>query len=182
MSGKNNDIVQGFDSEKDEHLRLALQKIQGPDGGLVVQASGYVDTYNADFFRRQIEKAVDAGFPRIVIEMGAVSYVSSAGIAAFTSLLRTTRGRNGDLVLNRIQPRVHEIFQLLGFSQFFAFTADLEESIDRLAESATTRAFPAVFRCPVCGSRRKASKAGRFRCGECKTILVIDQATTVVLG
>jgi anti-sigma B factor antagonist len=178
----NNDVVQGFDNEKDEHLKLTLQKIQEPDGGLVVHASGYVDTYNADFFQEQIEKLVEAGFPRIAIEMGAISYVSSAGMAAFTFLLRMTRGRNGDLVLNRIQPRVHEVFQLLGFSQFFTFTGNLDESVARLSESATTRAFPTVFRCPVCGTRRKASKAGRFRCGECKTILVIDRATTVVLG
>ena len=178
----NNDIVHGFDNDRDEHLRLTLQKINHPDGGLVVQASGYVDTYNAEFFRKQIEKAVDAGFPRIAIEMGAISYISSAGMAAFTFLLRMTRGRNGDLVLGRIQPKVHEIFQLLGFSQFFTFTANLEESITRLAESATVRAFPTAFRCPICGTRRKASKAGRFRCGECRTILVIDQATTVVLG
>lgn len=178
----NNDIVQGFDNERNESLKLTLQKIRDLNGGLVIKAAGYVDSYNAEFFRKQLERAVEAGFTRLVIEMGALSYVSSAGMGAFTFLLRMTRGRNGDLVLNRIQPRVHEIFQLLGFSQFFPFTENLEDSVARLAESATARAFPTVFRCPVCGSRRKASKAGRFRCGECKTILVIDEATMVVLG
>ena len=178
----NNDIVQGFDSEKNETITLTLRTIPDLDGGLVVSAAGYVDTYNVEFFRKQLVKAVDAGFPRIVIEMDDVSQVSSAGMGAFTFLLRLTRSRNGDLVLNGIQPRVHAIFQLLGFSRFFAFTEKLEESTARLSQSALARTFPMTFRCPVCGSRRKASKAGRFRCGECRTILVIDKATTVRLG
>ena len=38
--------------------------------------------------------------------------------------------RGGDLVLLEIQPKVNEVFQLLGFSQFFAIKKSLEEAVD----------------------------------------------------
>jgi anti-anti-sigma regulatory factor len=38
--------------------------------------------------------------------------------------------KGGDLVLLEIQPKVNEVFQLLGFSQFFAIKKSLEEPID----------------------------------------------------
>ncbi|MCP4178729.1 MAG: anti-sigma F factor antagonist, partial [bacterium] len=42
--------------------------------------------------------------------------------------------------------------------------------------------FPKIFRCPICSKKLKASKAGRFRCSECKTILAIDNSGQVFLG
>ena len=178
----NDEIVPGFDDEKNESIRMRLQKIEEMEGGLIVHAAGYIDIYNTESFRKRIEKAVEASFMRIVIEMSGVTYVSSTGIGAFVSLLRMVRPRNGDLVLNHVQPKVNEILRLLGFSQFFAFTEDLKESIAHFSERLESPVFPRVFRCPICSEMLKASKAGRFRCRKCKTILAIDEATTVMLG
>ena len=42
--------------------------------------------------------------------------------------------------------------------------------------------FPKIFSCPVCSKRLKATKSGRFRCSECKTILAIDNQGEVFLA
>ena len=63
-------------------------------------------------------------------------------------------------------------------------------SIDKLAVETVEvkeveveeKVFPKIFACPVCSKRLKASKAGRFRCSECKTILAIDNQAQVFLG
>ena len=39
---------------------------------------------------------------------------------------------NGDVVLLEIQPKVYEVFQLLGFSQFFNIKNTAEEAMDAL--------------------------------------------------
>ena len=57
----NNDIVPGFDEEKDESLRIKLQKVDDLPGTLVLYLSGYIDTYNSNFFQKRINRAVDAG-------------------------------------------------------------------------------------------------------------------------
>jgi anti-sigma B factor antagonist len=178
----NDDIVAGFDDEKNDSIKLKIQKIQDMEGGLIVYASGYIDTYNSESFRKRIEKAVETGFVRIVVEMTGVSNVSSTGIGAFTYLLRIVKPYKGDMVLTHVQPKVYEIFQLMGFSQFFLFTQSLDESIAYLTEHLEPPPFPKEFICPVCGKQVKASKAGLFRCSECKTILTIDEAAGVKLG
>jgi hypothetical protein len=84
-----------------------------------------------------------------------------------------------------IQPKVYEVFQLLGFSQFFNIKDNLEDSIKFFRKGASTEAtsiFPKIFSCPICSKKLKALKPGRFRCSECKTILAIDSTGQVFLG
>ena len=89
------------------------------------------------------------------------------------------------MVLLEIQPRVYEVFQLLGFAQFFNIRDSLDDAIEFFRKSSTSpsaQVFPRTFRCPVCSTRLRASRSGRFRCANCRTILAIDQAGQVYLG
>jgi anti-sigma B factor antagonist len=176
----NNEIVPGFDDEKNDSIRMRLQKIQEVDKGLIIYATGYVDTYNAQFFQRSVERAIAAGFAKILFELSGVNYISSAGFAALVYFLRLVKPRNGDMVLQKVDPKVYEVAHLLGLAQFFTTTDNLDESIAYLANIGSS--FPRVFACPVCTKKLRASKAGRFRCVECKTILVVDETTSVRLG
>ena len=84
-----------------------------------------------------------------------------------------------------IQPKVYEVFQLLGFSQFFNVKDSMEEAVRFFSEAkseSTREVFPKIFSCPICSKKLKATKSGRFRCSECKTILAIDNAGQVFLG
>ncbi|GHT94602.1 anti-sigma factor antagonist [Spirochaetia bacterium] len=181
----NNDIVPGFDDEKDESLQIQLEKAAGIEGCLVLSLSGYIDTYNSNYFQKRIAKAIENGYTRLIFQSDGLNYVSSTGIGSFTAFLKTVKPRGGDLVLLKIQPKVYEVFQLLGFAQFFNIKDSLEEAIaffrgESAADSAAL--FPKVFECPVCSKKLKAVKPGRFRCSECKTILAIDNAGQVFLG
>jgi anti-anti-sigma factor len=170
----NNGIVSGFDDESDDSIRLKLQKIEGMEGGLVIFASGYIDTYNSLGFQRRTEKVVKAGFVRLVIDMSAVNYVSSTGVGALTNLLKLVKPKNGDIVLLNIQPRICEVLELLGFSKYFQVMENFDESFAYFTGHSKTSVFPKVFRCPSCSKLLRAARAGRFRCSECKTILTID--------
>jgi anti-anti-sigma factor len=181
----NNDIVNGFDDEKDESLKIKLQKVDEIEGCLVLSLVGYIDTYNSNYFQKRVAKAIEAGFIRLVFQCGGLNYVSSTGIGSFTAFLKSVKPRGGDLVLLDIQPKVYEVFQLLGFSQFFNIKDNLDDSINFFKSGTATEAvslFPKVFSCPICSKKLKALKAGRFRCSECKTILAIDNAGQVFLG
>jgi hypothetical protein len=99
--------------------------------------------------------------------------------------LKAVKPRGGDLVLLEIQPKVYEVFQLLGFSQFFNIKDNLEEAVDYFVkggQTGSTNVFPKIFKCPICSKKLKATRAGRFRCSECKTILAIDNSGQVFLG
>ena len=178
----NNDIVPGFDSDSDNTLLLRLQKIEGVEGVLVIFATGYIDTYNSNSFQKRAVKAIEAGFVQLVIDLSAVTFASSTGIGALTFLLKLVKQRNGNIVLQRIQPRVFEVLQLLGFSQFFPVKENLDDSLACFTGHSVNSPFPKVFTCPICSKRLRATRAGRFRCVECRTALVVDQASMVLLG
>ncbi|MDR2630032.1 MAG: STAS domain-containing protein [Spirochaetaceae bacterium] len=180
----NNEIVHGFDDEKDESLKINLQQ-SGIEGCLVLSLSGYIDTYNSHYFQKRVARAVDSGFTKLIFHCGGLNYVSSTGIGSFTAFLKSVKPRGGDVVLVEIQSKVYEVFQLLGFSQFFNIKDNLDDAINFFRVGGmgdSTVLFPKIFACPICSKKLKAVKAGRFRCSECKTILAIDNAGQVFLG
>jgi len=181
----NNDIVSGFDDEKDESLRIKLEKIKETHSCVMLTLTGYIDTYNSNFFQKRVQKAIDQGFIKLIFQCGSLNYVSSTGIGSFTTFLKAVKPRGGDIVMLDIQPKVYEVFQLLGFSQFFNIKENLNDSInffkiEQSQEKPVT--FPKVVSCPVCYKKLKAVKPGRFRCSECKNILAIDDAGQILLG
>lgn len=181
----NESLVPGFDDEKDDSLKISLNKIDGVPNCLAIILNGYVDTYNSSFFQKRIAKVVEAGFVNLVFNCSALNYVSSTGIGSFTSFLKLVKPKGGDIVLLEIQPKVFEVFQLLGFSQFFNIKNSADEAIAYFKAGpvqTTNSIFPKVFACPVCQKKLKATRAGRFRCSECKSILAIDDQGQVFLG
>lgn len=181
----NNDIVPGFDDEKDDSLRIKLLKVDSVDNCLTLSLTGYIDTYNSNFFQKRVSKAIEAGFIRLIFNCGGLNYVSSTGIGSFTAFLKSVRPRGGDIVLLEIQPKVYEVFQLLGFSQFFNIKDNQDEATGFFRQgdqSATASVFPKIFSCPICNKKLRAARPGRFRCSECHTILAIDNSGQVFLG
>jgi anti-sigma B factor antagonist len=181
----NNDIVPGFDDEKDDSLKIRLQKVDDTEGCVILYLTGYIDTYNSNFFQKRVGRAMEAGFVRLIFHCGSLNYVSSTGIGSFTAFLKTVKPRGGDLVLLEIQPKVYEVFQLLGFSQFFNIKENIDEArafFSKGNDPVVSSVFPKIFKCPICSTKLKAAKAGRFRCSNCKTILAVDNSGQIFLG
>lgn len=183
----NNNLIPGFDDEKDDSLKILLEAAPSVDKCLILYLNGYIDTYNSNFFQKRIAKVVEAGYVNLIFNCAALNYVSSTGIGSFTSFLKMVKPKGGDVVLLEIQPKVYEVFQLLGFSQFFNIKDSVDDSIkffnkDSSSTGTSLDLFPKIFACPVCSKKLKATKAGRFRCSECKTILAIDNQGQVFLG
>ncbi len=127
----NNDIVHGFDDERNDSLRIRLQKItvKNTQDCLVLYLSGNIDTYNSNNFQKRVTKAIEAGFIKLVFDCSSLNYISSTGIGSFTTFLKAVKQRGGDLVLLEMQPKIHEVFQLLGTSQYFNIRRNLAGAI-----------------------------------------------------
>ena len=181
----NNNLVPGFNDEKEDSLKITLQKVDQVRNGIILYLNGYIDTYNSSFFQKRVGKIIESGYVQLVFNCASLNYVSSTGIGSFTAFLKTVKPKGGDIVLLDIQPKVYEVFQLLGFSQFFNVKDSLEDA-EAFFKAGTTaiqpNTFPQVFACPICSKKLKATKPGRFRCSECKTILAIDGNARVFLG
>ncbi|MDR0382957.1 MAG: anti-sigma factor antagonist [Spirochaetaceae bacterium] len=181
----NDAIIPGFDSEKDDSLKIDIKRIAGVEGGLILVLTGYIDTYNSNNFQKRVQKAIDNQFNRLIFDCSGLNYVSSTGIGSFTAFLKTLKLAGGDLVLLNVQTKVYEVLQLLGFSQFFNIRDDIEDAENYFRGKGQTSSgvvFPHNFKCPICSKKLKAVKSGRFRCSGCKTILAVDDSANVFLG
>ena len=167
-----------------DSLRIYLEKDAGDSQFLEMTLKGFLDTYNSSDFQREVNKIIDSGSLKILFNCSELNYVSSTGIGAFTAFLKTLKQKQGDLVLASLQPKVFEVFQLLGFSKFFNISQNVDGKMilkgekNEIAQSN----FPKIFKCPICKKNLKAAKPGRFRCTECKTILNVDDDGHVSLG
>ena len=180
----NNEIIRGFDDETDEKIGIELQKVEGAEGCLVLALNGYIDTYNSGYFQQRAQKVIEAGYTRLIINCFGLSYISSTGIGTFLAILKEVKPLGGDLVLSELQPKVNEVLQLLGFSQFFNTKSSLGDAIALFSSAAgqTASVFPKEFLCFTCSKELKAVKPGRFRCSGCKTIIAVDEVGEVSLG
>ena len=173
----NNDIVPGFDNERDDNMSISLSKVEELPECIVVSLTGYIDTYNSIFFQKQIGRIIASGFTKLLFNCAELTYLSSTGIGSFMDFLKAVKPKGGGIVLLQAQPRVYEIFQLLGFAKFFPKKETVEEAIRHFASpesNAASAIFPKVFLCPICSKKLRAARPGRFRCTECSTILSID--------
>ena len=178
----NEDIVPGFEMGKDDSIRIQLQAVPEVKGCLILYLTGYVDTYNVRSFEPRVEKAIKAGFNKLILYCHSLNYASTTGIGAFISLMKAVQPSGGGIVFVEMQLKVLEVFQLLGLGRFFTFTDTIEAALECFHSSSSGQMFPKVFACPICGKRLRVGKAGRFRCAECKTILQLTPAGQVLLG
>ena len=77
--------------------------------------------------------------------------MSSTGLGSFTILLKMVKMKGGDIVLAAVQEKVSEVFQILGFSQFFNLKNTVEEAMEFLQKGActnTSNIFPRIMNCP----------------------------------
>jgi anti-anti-sigma factor len=182
-----NEIIHGFDDEKNDSLKVSL-KIPGdgvaPDTIRVVP-TGMIDTYNCPFWTRQMGLVMKkTEFRKIWVDCSGVNYMSSVGIGSFTGFLKELRTQGKELIVSSIQPRVMEVFQLLGFGQFLDIQESEEAAIRKL-NKVDASPFPVVKKCPICNRKFSLTKAGRFRCGGtvgCGTVLNVSPTALLTLG
>jgi anti-sigma B factor antagonist len=75
-----------------------------------------------------IDRLVAEGWRRFVFDLAKVSWMSSGAIGTFIHCLKGIVPAGGNLALLHLQPKLKEIFELLGFEAFFRFPATLEEA------------------------------------------------------
>jgi anti-anti-sigma factor len=176
----NNEIVPGFDDGRDGGISIILERTEVEARCLKVHLAGRIDNYNSSYFKNSADKLITSGFPYLVFCCAGLSYVSSAGIGAFSKIREAVKAQGGEMFMVDLQPQVYEVFKILGYTNFFSFSDTADDAIEHLRKyaerppSASGR-FPVTFLCPSCSTKLKTKKPGKFICSSCKTRLVVDE-------
>lgn len=85
----------------------------------ILSLSGRLDAYSATEVEKKLDSLIDAGQPRLVIDLEKLEYISSSGLRVFLSALKKTKKQQGDIKLACMKPFIKEVFDIAGFSQLF---------------------------------------------------------------
>ena len=86
----------------------------------LVTAKGRIDTATVKTLSDALAKIKDAGRYKIVLNMGEVTYISSAGLSELIDTQNTCRYlKRGELVLAEVPARVREVLNLAGLTPLF---------------------------------------------------------------
>ncbi len=112
-----------------EGIQLSVEKTGYRNSISIIKVGGYIDTTTSSELEHALNTLLKAGAYNIVIDLGNVDYVSSAGWGIFISEIKGIREKGGDLKLVRMIPEVYEVFELLEFHFILKAFETIDEAV-----------------------------------------------------
>ena len=111
-----------------EEIKISVGRRGYEEDVYVLRVDGFIDTITAPEVERTLGTMVDQGKYRLIMDLGGVDYISSAGWGIFISRIKEIRRNGGDLKLARMSPGVYEVFELLEFDRILRAYDSVEEA------------------------------------------------------
>jgi len=100
---------------------------------LVVVPSGRIDSVSSTELERTLTSHLGSGERRLVVDLGQVEYISSAGLRVLLMAAKKLQDGSGGLVLCAMPESVRLVFELAGFVPIFSIEGTREAAVARLA-------------------------------------------------
>lgn len=98
-----------------------------------IAPQGRLDAVTVPSLEAVFEHSISSGRVRLVVDLSAVNYISSSGLRALLSVRRQAQANGGDMVLSGMNPRVREVFEMIGFDKLFRIFDRVDEAAAALA-------------------------------------------------
>jgi anti-anti-sigma factor len=99
---------------------MAIEIAQEQYGAVrILVLSGRLDTETSADLELAVQDLLEANDRHFVVDLGAISYVSSAGLRVLLSLAKQLDGGRGSLRLCGLNASVTQVFDVAGFSKLF---------------------------------------------------------------
>ncbi|WP_428000755.1 STAS domain-containing protein [Acidovorax sp.] len=102
------------------------------DDILILRPRGRLDSSSSPELERLITEQLEAGTQRVVFDLAALDYISSAGLRVVLLAGKKLRASKGKLVLVGLRDMVREVFDMSGFLTLFAVTDTLDEGLTKV--------------------------------------------------
>ncbi len=113
-----------------EGIQLSVKQAGANNNISVIKVGGYIDTTTSAELEHSLEQLLNSNCYNIIIDLGNVDYISSAGWGIFISEIKGIREKGGDLKLVSMIPDVYEVFELLEFHYILKAFDTLEDAIN----------------------------------------------------
>ena len=98
------------------------------DNGTVLKIDGEVDLYSSPQVREKMLELIGRKVATIMVDMSAVSYMDSSGLATLIEGYRESAKYGGKLVIIQLRDTVREVFELSKLDKVFMIFDSLEDA------------------------------------------------------
>jgi anti-anti-sigma factor len=111
--------------------RMEIQKNK-TQNVLVVTVAGRVDTLTAPELEKDLLETIKGGERRILLDLKALQYVSSAGLRSLLILAKKLKTEGGEFFITGLQGPVDEVFKISGFYSLFKIFESTEKALSQI--------------------------------------------------
>ena len=98
------------------------------DNILRIDTGKMLDNNNAHEMVATINEALESGYLNIILDMGQLEFLSSAGVGSILGTVETAREANGDIILCNVSPTILHVLDVLDLSDYLTIKADQQEA------------------------------------------------------
>lgn len=95
---------------------------------LVLRVDGGLDSSNAREFGDKVQKLVDAGHTRLILDCTKLDYISSMGVAVLLRLHGNMKPLGGDVKLASLHGTVWDVISIFQLDKVFAIYPDVPQA------------------------------------------------------
>ncbi|MGM0587327.1 MAG: STAS domain-containing protein [Bacteroidota bacterium] len=97
----------------------------------VLELSGELDAHTASQLEDSLKRLIDKKKYDIIVNCKDLKYIASAGLGVFMAYIEDVRDLGGDIKLSNMNPKVYNVFDLLGFPTLYDILEDEQQAIER---------------------------------------------------
>lgn len=106
-----------------------MRIVEEPFGsGVVVRPIGRLDSTTAPVAEQAIRDALARSGHRLLLDMGDLDYVSSAGLRVVLAAAKQSSAASGKFLVCDLKPQVRQVFELSGFTRIIAIVPTRAEA------------------------------------------------------
>ena len=99
------------------------------DNNLVMEVKGRLDAVTSPKLEEECLALIDRGEKTLVMDLGGVEYISSAGLRTILVLARKLDGSGGQIRFCGLKGMVQEVFSISGFTSLFPVFPSVTEAL-----------------------------------------------------
>jgi anti-sigma B factor antagonist len=109
-----------YDAQLDSGFDVATNP---SEDGITITVAGEIDVATSPTLRQELHTALDAGAPRVVIDLSKTTFIDSSGLGVLVGALKRRREADASadqpLILIGLQDPVRKVFEITGLSTLF---------------------------------------------------------------
>jgi anti-anti-sigma factor len=94
----------------------------------IISLTGSLDTNTSKEAEDQINKLIDEGSIKLLIDLTDLDYISSSGLRILLSTSKKLKSLRGEMRICGLNETVNEVFEISGFTMIFIIVKTLEEA------------------------------------------------------